>query len=46
MGLSMFLKGRMGILPHNIKNREQVKEIFEKMDKEKIKTWEGETEHI
>ena len=33
VGLGMFLKGRMGILPHNIKDRKQVKEIFARTEK-------------
>lgn len=37
MGLGMFLKGRMGILPHNIKNRKQVKEIFGKTEDQKVR---------
>jgi heterodisulfide reductase subunit C len=31
MGMSMFLKGRMGILPHNIKDRKALKEMFERI---------------
>jgi heterodisulfide reductase subunit C2 len=31
MGMGMFLKGRMGILPHNIKDRKQLKEIFKRI---------------
>jgi heterodisulfide reductase subunit C2 len=38
MGLGMFLKGRMGILPHNIKDRSQIKEIFKRIEEEKAKT--------
>jgi heterodisulfide reductase subunit C len=37
MGLGMFLKGRMGILPHNIRDRKQVKAIFEKAEVEKAR---------
>jgi heterodisulfide reductase subunit C len=33
MGTGMFLKGRMGILPHNVKDRKQLKEIFKKCGK-------------
>jgi heterodisulfide reductase subunit C2 len=33
MGLGMFLKGRMGILPHNIKDRGRVKDIFSRTEK-------------
>jgi len=33
MGIGMFLKGRMGILPHNIKDRKQLRKIFKKADK-------------
>jgi len=32
MGLGMFTKGRMGILPHNIKERKELKEMFRKID--------------
>jgi heterodisulfide reductase subunit C len=32
MGLDMFLKGRMGILPHNIKDRQALKEMFKKIE--------------
>ncbi len=35
MGMGMFMKGRMGILPHNIKERKQLKEIFRKIEAEK-----------
>ena len=34
MGLGMFTKGRMGILPHNIQDRKSMKEIFEKIEGE------------
>lgn len=34
MGLGMFTKGRMGILPHNIKDRKTLKEIFGKTEME------------
>jgi heterodisulfide reductase subunit C len=30
MGMSMMLKGRMGLLPHNIKDRQGMKALFEK----------------
>lgn len=30
MGIGMLLKGRMGIFPHNVRDREQLKEIFKK----------------
>lgn len=30
MGMNMFMKGRMGVLPHNIKEREEVRAIFNK----------------
>jgi heterodisulfide reductase subunit C len=32
MGIGMFTKGRMGILPHNIKDRKGLKEIFRKIE--------------
>ena len=32
MGLGMFTKGRMGILPHNIKDRKALKEMFRKIE--------------
>jgi heterodisulfide reductase subunit C len=32
MGIGMFMKGRMGILPHNVKNRDEIKEIFSKAE--------------
>ena len=35
MGMGMFLKGRMGVLPHNIKEREGLKEIFKKIEDKK-----------
>ncbi len=35
MGMAMFLKGRLGVLPHNIKDRKQIKEIFRKIEAEK-----------
>ncbi len=31
MGIGMFTKGRMGVMPHNIKNRKQMKAIFDKV---------------
>jgi heterodisulfide reductase subunit C2 len=35
MGMGMFMKGRMGVLPHNIKDRRGFKEMFERLqDKE------------
>ena len=37
MGIGMFTKGRMGILPHNIKNRKSMKEIFDKAGREENK---------
>ena len=33
MGMSMLLKGRMDILPHNIKDRKGMKALFEQADK-------------
>jgi heterodisulfide reductase subunit C len=30
MGTGMFLKGRMGVLPHNVRDRERMREIFKK----------------
>lgn len=35
MGMNMLLKGRMGLLPHNIKDRKGIKEIFRKIEAEK-----------
>ncbi|HEX2966349.1 MAG TPA: 4Fe-4S dicluster domain-containing protein [Syntrophorhabdaceae bacterium] len=35
MGIGMFTKGRMGILPHNIKDRRTMKEIFDKTGENK-----------
>ncbi len=32
MGMGMFTKGRMGILPHNIKDRQGMKGIFKKIE--------------
>ena len=32
MGLGMMTKGRMGLLPHNIKNRAALKEVFKKLE--------------
>ena len=32
MGLGMFTKGRMGILPHNIQGRKALKEMFKKIE--------------
>jgi heterodisulfide reductase subunit C len=32
MGIGMFTKGRMGILPHNIKDRKELKEMFKKIE--------------
>ena len=37
MGLGMFLKGRMGILPHNVKDREALKEMFSKAEVKKVR---------
>lgn len=34
MGLGMFAKGRMGILPHNINDRKSVRNMFEKIEGE------------
>jgi heterodisulfide reductase subunit C len=34
MGMGMFLKGRMGILPHNIRDRAGLKEMFKKIGEE------------
>jgi heterodisulfide reductase subunit C2 len=31
MGMGMFLKGRLGILPHNIKDRKGLKEMFKRI---------------
>jgi heterodisulfide reductase subunit C2 len=31
MGMGMFLKGRIGVLPHNIKDRKSVKEMFKRL---------------
>jgi heterodisulfide reductase subunit C len=35
MGMGMLMKGRMGLLPHNIKDREGLKEIFKKIEGKK-----------
>jgi heterodisulfide reductase subunit C len=35
MGLDMFSKGRMGMLPHNIKDRKALKETFAKIETER-----------
>ena len=32
MGIDMLLKGRMGILPHNIQGRKALKEMFKKIE--------------
>jgi hypothetical protein len=32
MGIDMIFKGRMGILPHNIKDRKTLKTIFKKIE--------------
>jgi heterodisulfide reductase subunit C2 len=32
MGMGMFLKGRLGVLPHNIKGRKELNEIFRKIE--------------
>jgi hypothetical protein len=32
MGLDMFTKGRMGMLPHNIQDRKALKETFDKIE--------------
>ncbi len=32
MGFGMFLKGRLGVLPHNIQDRKALKEIFRKIE--------------
>lgn len=34
MGLGMFAKGRMGILPHNINDRKSVRNMFENIERE------------
>jgi heterodisulfide reductase subunit C2 len=36
MGMAMFMKGRMGILPHNIKDRKGLKDMFKRIEDEKI----------
>ncbi|MBA4416391.1 MAG: heterodisulfide reductase [Syntrophus sp. (in: bacteria)] len=36
MGMGMFIKGRMGILPHNIKDRKGLKEMFKRLEDKKI----------
>ncbi len=33
MGMGMLMKGRMGILPHNIRDRERLQEIMKKVRK-------------
>lgn len=35
MGMGMLMKGRIGLLPHNIKDRKGMKEIFRKIDDKK-----------
>jgi len=37
MGMGMLMKGRMGLLPHNIKDRKGMKEIFKKIDNKKVR---------
>lgn len=37
MGVNMLMKGRMGIMPHNIKDRKGFKEIFKKIEDEKLR---------
>jgi heterodisulfide reductase subunit C2 len=37
MGMGMFLKGRLGVLPHNIRDRKEFKEIFRKIEAEKMR---------
>jgi len=37
MGMGMLKKGRMGLLPHNIKDRKGMKEIFKKIEDEKVR---------
>jgi len=37
MGMGMMLKGRLGILPHNIRDRKEFKEIFARIEAEKEK---------
>lgn len=32
MGLGMFLKGRLGMFPHNIQDRKALKEVFKKIE--------------
>ncbi len=35
MGISMMLKGRMGLLPHNIKGKRAIRDIFDRVAAEK-----------
>jgi heterodisulfide reductase subunit C2 len=35
MGMDMVLKGRLGLTPHNIKDRKSIKAIFERIEQEK-----------
>ncbi|MBP6940465.1 MAG: 4Fe-4S dicluster domain-containing protein [Syntrophorhabdaceae bacterium] len=37
MGMGMLKKGRMGLLPHNIKDRNGMKGIFKKIDDKKVR---------
>jgi heterodisulfide reductase subunit C len=37
MGMGMLMKGRMGLLPHNIKDRKGLKEIFKKIEGKKTR---------
>jgi len=37
MGMGMLKKGRIGLLPHNIKDRKGIKEIFKKIEGKKVR---------
>jgi len=37
MGMGMLMKGRLGLLPHNIKDRKGMKEIFKKIEGKKVR---------
>lgn len=37
MGIRIFLKGRMGMFPHNIKDRKRLKGMFKKTESKKVK---------
>ncbi len=39
MGIDMLLKGRMGILPHSIKDRKMLRAIFKKVEDDRPNGW-------